>query len=108
MTNFDQLEFTYRVTEAWVKGSVEDRLNHVRFCLRGYKSYENILVQDATDSGHVILRIEETIPANKRGLFLLELEERLKAEVDIGLPVWLEPVGDKSKLRQLRGVGVKS
>ena len=41
---------------------------------------------------------------NKRGLFLLELEERLKSAIDKGITIWLEPVGDKSKLRQLRGI----
>jgi hypothetical protein len=56
----------------------------------------------------VTLRIEENIPANERGLFLITLEEKLKKLVDIGLTIWLEPVGDKSKLRNLRGVQIKA
>jgi hypothetical protein len=30
----------------------------------------------------------------------------LKSAVDRGITVWCEPVGDKSKLRQLRGVKI--
>ena len=37
---------------------------------------------------------------------LLELEEKLKNELDEGITIWLEPVGDKSKLRNLRGINI--
>jgi len=56
----------------------------------------------------VVLRIEHTTPSNTRGLLLLDLESKLKASIDKGLTIWLEPVGDKSKLRNLRGVTIKS
>ena len=39
--------------------------------------------------------------------FFLNLEERLKNNIDKGLTVWFEPVGDKSKLRNLRGIKIK-
>ena len=39
---------------------------------------------------------------------LLELEEKLKKELDEGITIWLEPVGDKSKLRNLRGINIKT
>lgn len=108
MAKIEHTDFTHQVTEAWLAESADDRLNRIRFFLKAYDSYSMIEVQDAFDNGHVVLRIEETIPANERGLFLLELEERIKAEVDAGITIWLEPVGDKSKLRQLRGVEVKT
>lgn len=108
MAKIEHTDFTYQVTNAWVAESVEDRLNRIRFFLNAYEDYKMMEVQDAFDNGHVILRIEESIPANERGLFLLELEERIKAEIDVGITIWLEPVGDKSKLRQLRGVEVKT
>ena len=38
---------------------------------------------------------------------LLELESYLKENIDKGLTVWLEPVGDRSKLRNLRGIKIK-
>ena len=39
---------------------------------------------------------------------LLDLEEKLKNEIDLGITVWCEPVGDKSKLRNLRGIKIKT
>ena len=39
---------------------------------------------------------------NKRGLLLLDLEEILKANIDKGLTVWFEPVGDKSKFKKIK------
>ncbi len=68
-----------------------------------YKDFEVI---KAPDSGQIVLKIERIIPANKRGLLLLELEEMLKSVVDEGITIWCEPVGDKSKLRKLRGVEI--
>ena len=108
MAKIEHTDFTYQVTDAWVAESMEDRLNRIRFFFNAYEEYKMIEVLDAFDNGHVILRIEMAIPANERGLFLLELEERVKAEIDVGITIWLEPVGDKSKLRQLRGVEVKT
>ena len=108
MAKIEHTDFTHQVTDAWVNESVKDRLNRIRFFLNAYKEYKIFDVQDAFDNGHVVLRIEVSIPASERGLFLLELEERIKAEIDEGITIWLEPVGDKSKLRQLRGVEVKT
>ena len=62
----------------------------------------------APDNGQIVLKIEQIIPVNERGLLLLELEEILKSVVDKGITVWCEPVGDKSKLRKLRGVEIKA
>ena len=66
-----------------------------------YKEFEVIA---AHLNGQIVLKIERAIPANERGLFLLKLEENLKSSVDRGITVWCEPVGDKSKLRNLRGI----
>ena len=40
-------------------------------------------------------------------MLLLDLEERLKKNIDKGLTVWFEPIGDKSKLRNLRGIKIQ-
>ena len=69
-----------------------------------YKDFE---VVKAPDNGQILLRIEKIIPANVRGLLLLELEEKLKL-IDNGITLWCEPVGDKSKLRKLRGVEINT
>ena len=39
---------------------------------------------------------------------ILELEERLKSKIDKGITVWCEPIGDKSKLRKLRGIKINT
>ena len=38
---------------------------------------------------------------------LLDLESLIKDNIDDGISIWLEPVGDKSKLRNLRGINFK-
>ena len=35
------------------------------------------------------------------------LEEDLKLNIDKGLTVWCEPLGDKNSLRNLRGIKIK-
>jgi hypothetical protein len=40
-------------------------------------------------------------------MMLLDLENEIKKDIDHGITVWLEPVGDKSKLRNLRGIKIK-
>ena len=44
---------------------------------------------------------------SERGILLLEVEKILKEKIDEALMIWLEPVGDKSKLRNLRGIEIK-
>ena len=70
-----------------------------------YKDFEII---KAPDNGQIVLKIDKIIPAKERGLLLLELEEILKSVIDKGITVWCEPVGDKSKLRQLRGIKINT
>jgi len=52
--------------------------------------------------------IERSISASIRGTMLLDLEQVLKNSIDKGITVWLVPVGDKSKLRNLRGIQIKT
>jgi hypothetical protein len=56
----------------------------------------------------VIIRFTEPVDVSKRGLLLLDLEEALKREIDQGITVWVEALGDKNSLRNLRGIEVKS
>lgn len=108
MTRINHTNHTLAVTKKWLSASTNERKAEINNFLSTHQRYKSFNVQDAFDNGHVVLRIEESIPANERGLFLLELEQKIKQAVDIGITIWLEPVGDKSKLRQLRGVEVKS
>ena len=108
MPRIEHTDFTHKVTEAWVDCSPEEQILKIQSFMLSYPEYEGVVVKETFKNGHVILRIEKTIPANIRGLFLLELEKRIKEAIDVGLTIWLEPVGDKSKLRQLRGVEIKT
>ena len=101
-------DFTLLPTDNWIKMSPEDRLLSVNNFIKEDPLYREIKVEQASGNGHVVFMIEQSIAANERGVFLLDLEEKLKHSVDEGITVWLEPVGDKSKLRQLRGVEVRS
>jgi len=65
-------------------------------------------VVTAPDNGQLVLKLRVALSASERGLFLLDMEELLKQRVDMGITIWCEPVGDKSKLRQLRGVQIQA
>tara|TARA_B100000575_G_C22618766_1_gene384311 strand:- start:93 stop:443 length:351 start_codon:yes stop_codon:yes gene_type:complete len=92
---------------SWKSLNEYERIKLVENCLSKDESYKDFIVINALDDGQVILKIETGIPANKRGTLLLDCEDNLKKTIDRGITIWLEPVGDKSKLRNLRGVEIK-
>lgn len=67
-----------------------------------------VAIAAAKDDGQVVVNLTESLSASKRGQLLLDLEEFLKKEIDPGLTVWLEPLGDRNSLRNLRGIEVKA
>ena len=92
----------------WKKKLEIERIELLNFELKKNNLYEGFEIIKAPENGQIVLKIEKIIPANERGLVLLELEEKLKLAIDNGITVWCEPVGDKSKLRNLRGVQIKT
>ena len=72
------------------------------------QDYMNISINKTTESGQVIIIINEKLSAGERGVFLLDFERYLKDTIDQGINVWCEPIGDKNSLRNLRGIQVKS
>ena len=89
--------------------SPELRLEEIRELLVSFPSSAHLLrVAEAREDGQVILRFTEPVSPDRRGTILLDFEETLKREIDAGLTVWLEPLGDKSSLRRLRGIEVKA
>ena len=112
MNNYINKKFSYeespKTKEEWRYLSDDDRINLVFGILRKNQKYENFEVLRAEKNGYIILKIEKSIQASERGILLLNLEELLKKTIDQGLTIWLEPVGDKSKLRNLRGIEIKS
>jgi hypothetical protein len=98
---------TPQTNDDWIKMSEMERIEIISKELKKNILYKDFEVTKAPKNGQVVLKIERIVPANERGLFLLELEEKLKLAVDQGITIWCEPVGDKSKLRNLRGVEIK-
>lgn len=58
--------------------------------------------------GNVILSINHYIPSSIRGTLLLDFEAKLKKNINIGICLWCQTANDKSKLRSLRGIKIKS
>ena len=92
----------------WIAKSESERVWELKLFFDNMSDYKDIRVVNAQNNGHVVIAIDYTIPANKRGLFLLSLEEKLKESFDPAVTLWCEPVGDKSKLRALRGVQINA
>ena len=73
------------------------------------KKYQEFIdVIGANENGYITIQLKASLSTRERGGLLLDLEQSLKEAVDESLTVWLEPQADKSKLRKLRGVIVKS
>ena len=67
-----------------------------------------LVIAEAKPDGQVVVSLLETVSADRRGALLLDLEDMLKQALDPGLAVWLEPLGDRNSLRNLRGIEVKA
>lgn len=95
---------------AWRLLSDDERMVLVNktMCARLASANKILVIVEAKPDGQVIVSLLDPLPADKRGTLLLDLEELLKESIDPGLAVWLEPLGDRSSLRNLRGIEVKS
>lgn len=96
--------------QTWCQLSDDERLALVNSTVTAKMSFLNktLVAVEAKLDGQVIIRLLEPVHADKRGALLLDLEAFLKESIDLGLVVWLEPFGDRSSLRNLRGIEVKS
>ena len=95
---------------AWRQLSDAERLTLVMDTLRAGTTALSgvIVVADAKQDGQIIVNLVKSMPASKRGPLLLDLEAFLKEAIDPSLVVWLEPLGDRNSLRNLRGIEVKA
>lgn len=94
--------------QIWINLSEQERIKLISNILVKNPVYGSFEITRAEKNGYVILRTEKSIKASERGVLLLELEQIIKNTIDQGITIWLEPVGDKSKLRNLRGIEIKS
>ena len=69
---------------------------------------KTLVITEAKMDGQVIVSLLEPVSADKRGTLLLDLEAFLKESIDPGLVVWLDSLGDRNSLRNLRGIEVKA
>ena len=68
----------------------------------------DIDIDEANKGGQISVLINNTLSAGERGPLLLNIESFLKLNVDNVITVWHAPIGDKSSLRNLRGIEVLS
>ena len=106
MKNF-ALEATPTTGKNWKNSPEEVRKSLIYEIIKKDQNYDDFEIYQTSDDGEVVFKVNKLLPSNVRGLLLLELEEKLKEIIDEGLTVWLEPVGDRSKLRNLRGINFK-
>ncbi len=92
----------------WQTMSERQRLEELQGAISKFGSGKEVTVTSVNAVGHISLVSNDVMSAKERGTFFLDLEAYLKEKVDGGLTVWHDPIGDKSSLRNLRGIEVKS
>ncbi len=111
MSNFKNFSNTPTITvsKAWSLLDNDSKIEQIISQVDLFnKNKFNIKVLSADSKGQIIISIHENMPAKERGVFLLDLEIFLKENIDSGINIWCEPVGDKNKLRQLRGIEINT
>lgn len=96
--------------KSWCSASNDERLARVKQVIADeFLPAKGVIepVETKTD-GQVIVDLVTPLSASERGTLLLDFEEALKKLIDPGLVVWLTPLGDRSSLRNLRGIEVKA
>ena len=84
------------------------RINKVQEFLKIERIDESLKIVKVPSNGQLEFELLKDYSASERGPFLLEVEKKIKDFIDIGLTIWCVPVGDKSKLRKLRGLTIKT
>ena len=94
---------------AWLALNERQRVDQVKKRLEASPTQflSQIEIITAKADGQVIVHMKQSLPASQRGPFLLDLEDYIR-DIDQALVVWLEPLGDKNSLRNLRGIEVKA
>jgi len=93
---------------SWINMTKDKRILLLESSIQLFSTEVDISVIDANENGQVSIIINSSIEINDRGAFLLNLEENLKNTIDVGINIWHEAIGDKSSLRNLRGIEVLS
>ncbi len=95
-------------SEYWKELSQHERKLYVIKNIENFTKYTDFEIIEAKKNGQISININNILSANERGPILLELESFLKLKVDKGITIWHAPIGDRSSLRNLRGIEVLS
>ena len=95
-------------SDLWLESDSEARLKLVEQVRKLDSKFHLIKATRAMSNGDVFVELIEAIPPQIRGTLLLDLEVELKVKIDASLVVWCEPLGDKSTLRNLRGIEIRT
>jgi hypothetical protein len=97
-------------SSGWTSIDEKKRLDQIfqKLEISPVRFLEKLNIVSAKSDGQVIVQMKQEHPASIRGPLLLDLEDYLKLSIDEALCVWLEPLGDRNSLRNLRGIEVKA
>ena len=99
---------TLECSAEWKEMTDQMRIEKFKYFFDENKKFDKMFnLHDIKSDGQIILSFKEVVNVNERGGILLDFEEIIKDKIDKGLTVWLMPIGDKSSLRNLRGIEIK-
>ena len=98
--------------DEWTNLTADKRIGLVEKSIQDFSRDMDVSIDldiiEASEGGQISVSFNDTLSAAERGPLLLDMEEFLKLNVDEGITVWHDPIGDKSSLRNLRGIEVLS
>ena len=106
--NFDAATPTPQVDAEWIGKDNLTRLKQINKILKDTRFEEFVSPSRTFADGQIYFTFKKQISSSLRGIFLLDLELMLKENVDPGIIIWCEPIGDKNSLRNLRGIEIIS
>ena len=99
---------TDAISASWIAKSKEQRVNELKAAITGTRFEEFVTTTRALEDGQVYISLNKPVNSSERGQLLLDLETYLKENIEFGINLWCEPLGDKNSLRNLRGIQVIS
>lgn len=97
---------TYKTSEDWNTLEYDQKLNAINDILKKNNYFEIIEIKKLINNDQIIAALKKNFTASERGMILLDIEHEIKTNLDNGLNLWLEPLGDKNSLRNLRGINI--
>jgi hypothetical protein len=93
----------------WLQSTDQERFSRVKNALiaKMPRAVEVVKITAAKQDGQIVAKLLKPLTAAERGTLLLDVEALLKAAIDPALVIWLEALGDRNSLRNLRGIKVE-